>query len=193
MMKMKHTVTIYCASASDLAPIYTEAARELGRRLALEHADIVTGAGRTGLMGAVADAALEAGGRVTGIIPQFMVERGWHHKGLSELVITPDMHRRKEAMAARATATVALPGGIGTFEELMEIITWRQLGLFRGNVVIYNVANYYAPLLSMFAQAISQGFMRPDHREIFTVAESIDEVIAAAFAEPSARGFSHKF
>lgn len=190
---MKHTVTIYCASAANLAPVYTEAARELGRRLALEHADIVTGAGRTGLMGAVADASLEAGGRVTGVIPQFMVERGWHHSGLSELVVTPDMHRRKETMASRATAAVALPGGIGTFEELMEIITWRQLGLFNGNVVIYNVNNYYGPLLSMLSQAISQGFMRPDHREIFTVAESVDEVLAAAFAEPSSREFSPKF
>lgn len=190
---MNPTVTIYCASAANLAPVYTEAASELGRALAKAGATIVTGAGRTGLMGAVADAALAVGGHVTGIIPQFMVERGWHHSGLTELRITADMHERKSTMASLATAAVALPGGIGTFEELMEIITWRQLGLFGGNVVIFNVNNYYGPLLSMLSQAIEQGFMRPDHRNLYTVAESVEEVLKAAFATPSKTEFSPKF
>lgn len=192
-MTPKRTVTVYCASANNLAPIYTEAAAALGQALAKAGATIVTGAGRTGLMGAVADAALAAGGSVTGIIPRFMVERGWHHSGLTELRITEDMHERKSTMAALATAAVALPGGIGTFEEFMEIITWRQLGLFGGNVVIFNVNNYYGPLISMLEQAVEQGFMRPDHRQLYTIAESVDEVLAAAFAEPSKAEFSPKF
>ncbi|MCM1066198.1 MAG: TIGR00730 family Rossman fold protein [Muribaculaceae bacterium] len=189
----KNTLTIYCASSATLAPVYTEAAAALGRAAALAGADIVTGGGYTGLMGAVADAALAAGGKVTGIIPRFMEERGWHHRGLSELRIVDGMHSRKELMASLATAAIALPGGVGTFEELMEIITWRQLGLFSGNVVIFNVNGYYDPLLAMMDRAIAEGFMRPDHRSIFTVATSVEETLAAAFAEPEAKEWSPKF
>ncbi len=190
---MKHTVTIYCASAANLPEVYIKAAADLGTELARQGAGIVTGAGRTGLMGAVADAALAAGGTVTGVIPSFMVERGWQHTGLSELIVTDGMHRRKETMAALATAAVALPGGIGTFEELMEIITWRQLGLFHGNIVIYNVDGYYDPLLAMLDSAVAKGFMRPDHKQLYTVANTQAEVIAAAFAAPADIKFSPKF
>lgn len=189
----KNVLTIYCASSATLAPIYLEAAAELARKAVRAGAEIVTGGGRTGLMGAVADAALEAGGSVTGIIPQFMIERGWHHAALSGMVVVDGMHRRKETMAAMATAAIALPGGVGTFEELLEIITWRQLGLFKGNIVIYNINNYYGPLLAMFAQAVEQGFMRPDHMSLFTVCSSSDEVLQAAFAEPVQREWSPKF
>lgn len=187
------TLTIYCASSATLAPVYLEAAAELGRAAARAGADIVTGGGYTGLMGAVADAALAAGGRVTGIIPQFMIDRGWHHKGLSAMKIVEGMHPRKETMASLATAAIALPGGVGTFEELLEIITWKQLGLFKGNVVIFNVSNYYGPLLSMFAQAVEQGFMRPDHMKLFTVTESVAETLDAALAEPLNLQWSPKF
>ena len=190
---MTPTFTIYCASSSTLAPVYTEAASHLAATAAKAGIDIVTGGGYSGLMGAVADAALAAGGRVTGIIPKFMEERGWHHRGLTDMKIVDGMHTRKRTMAEMATAAIALPGGVGTFEELMEIITWRQLGLFRGNVVIYNVNNYYGPLLSMFDTAIEQGFMRPDHRSLFTVAESVDEVMKAALAEPVDHNWSAKF
>ena len=116
-------ITIYCGSSANLAPEFIEAASALGRRIAAAGATLVYGAGRTGLMGAAADAALAAGGKVTGIIPGFMVERGWHHKGLTDLVVTDTMHTRKEKMAATATGIIALPGGIGTFEELTEAIT----------------------------------------------------------------------
>lgn len=192
-MTMNKTLTIYCASSATLDSVYTEAAAELARAAVLAGADIVTGGGYTGLMGAVADAALAAGGKVTGIIPRFMEERGWHHRGLSELRIVEGMHPRKELMASLATAAIALPGGVGTFEELMEIITWRQLGLFKGNVVIYNVNGYYDALLAMFDRAIAEGFMRPDHRTLFTVATSVDEVLTAAFAEPRTLAWSPKF
>ncbi len=193
-MTTKHkTVTIYCASAADLAPIYISAAKALAKALVRQGVDIVTGGGRTGLMGAVADETLAAGGHITGIIPRFMVERGWHHTGLSELRLVDSMHERKAMMAAMSDAAIALPGGIGTFEELLEITTWRQLGLFKGNVVVYNVGGYYDPLLSMFDTAIEKGFMRPDHRSLFTVCESADETVTAALAEPSAQKFSAKF
>lgn len=191
-MNMERLITVYCGSSSSLAPVFTEAAAALGREIALAGATLVTGAGRTGLMGAVADAAMAAGGRAVGIIPQFMVDRGWQHDGMSELIITPDMHERKQRMA-RSGACIALPGGIGTFEELCEILTWRQLGLYGGNVVIYNVADYYAPFLAMFDRAVSQGFMRPDHRALFKVAATASEAVAMALEEPVAECFSPKF
>lgn len=193
-MTNKHkTVTIYCASAANLAPVYISAAKALAKALVKQNVAIVTGGGRTGLMGAVADEALAEGGHVTGIIPRFMVERGWHHSALTELREVETMHERKAMMASMSDAAIALPGGIGTFEELMEITTWRQLGLFKGNVVLYNVDGYYNPLLSMFDTAIEKGFMRPDHRRLFTVCESAAEVVAAALADPSAEVFSAKF
>lgn len=189
---MEKTITVYCGSSAELPPVFLESAAALGRAIAAAGATLVTGAGRTGMMGAVADAALAAGGRVRGIIPQFMVDRGWHHSGLSELVVTADMHERKSLMA-QSTACVALPGGIGTFEELCEIITWRQLGLFGGNVVIYNVEDYYGPLLSMFATAIEKGFMRPDHLGLFKVASSAAETVEMALAAPDRKTFTPKF
>ena len=190
---MDTTVTVYCASARNLDSIYTATAAELGRALAQRGIRLVTSGGATGLMGAVENGALEAGGEATGIIPEFMYENGWQHKGLSHLEIVRDMHARKSRMAALADAVIALPGGIGTFEELLEIITWRQLGLYHGTVVIFNVNNYYAPLLSMFEQAISQGFMRPEYRNLFKVTESVTETIAAILAEPDNRTFPQKF
>ena len=187
------TITVYCASADRLPEIYFEAAAALGREIAHAGYTLVTGAGYTGLMGAVADAAMAAGGKVIGIIPRFMVERGWNHKGLSELRIVESMHERKAMMAESACGVIALPGGIGTFEELLEIITWRQLGLFKGNIVIYNVDNYYGPLISMLQKAIEQGFMQPDHRALFTVAETASEALAAAGASAAEQKFSPKF
>lgn len=189
---MAKEITVYCGSSSTLAPVFLESAAALGRAIASAGATLVTGAGRTGMMGAAADAAIAAGGRVKGVIPEFMVERGWQHNGLSELIVTPDMHSRKQLMAQSA-ACIALPGGIGTFEELCEIITWRQLGLFKGNVVILNTADYYGPLLSMFATAIEKGFMRADHSTLFSVASSAAEAVEMALAEPSANSFSPKF
>ena len=191
-MKTEKSITVYCGSSSQLAEVFTDSASALGRAIADAGATLVTGAGRTGMMGAVADAALLAGGRVRGIIPRFMVERGWHHTGLSELVVTADMHERKSFMA-QSTACVALPGGIGTLEELCEIITWRQLGLFGGNVVIFNVGGYYDPLLAMFDAAIAHGFMRPDHKGLFKVASTAAETVAMALAPHVKESFTPKF
>lgn len=190
---MTKSITVYGASSSTLAPIYTETAYRLGQALARAGIEVITGGGRTGMMAAVEEGAMAEGGKTTGIIPEFMYEREWHHKGLSRLEIVPDMHTRKATMARLADAVIALPGGIGTFEELFEIITWRQLGLFGGNIVIFNINNYFAPMLSMFSQAIGEGFMRPDHKNLFTVAESVEEALAAATADPLEQDFSPKF
>lgn len=190
---MEKAITVYSGSASDCAPVFIEAASALGSEIASRGVRLITGAGHTGLMGAVVDSCLAAGGHATGIIPQFMVDRGWNHTAMSELIITPDMHKRKELMAAKAEAVIALPGGIGTFEELLEIITWRQLGLFNGNIVIFNVADYYSPLLDMISSAIKAGFMKPDHSGLFTVASSAREAVDAALSPALPTTFSAKF
>ncbi|MDE6206736.1 MAG: TIGR00730 family Rossman fold protein [Muribaculaceae bacterium] len=186
------SVTVYCGSSTTIAPRFLAAGAELGRRLAEAGATVITGAGYTGMMGAVADAAMEAGGRVVGVIPQFMVDRGWHHRSLSTLEITEDMHARKSRMAALSTAAVALPGGIGTFEELTEIITWRQLGLYHGNVVICNIDGYYDPLLAMMDRAVAENFLPADHRALYSVATSAEEACRMALADSELPELSRK-
>ena len=137
---MIQTICIYCASSTQIDPVYFGHARLLGRQLAEAHIRIVNGAGNIGLMGAVSDAALEAGGEVTGVIPRFMVEQGWNHTGLTETIVVNDMHERKRTMARLSDAVIALPGGYGTLEELLEIITWKQLGLYLNPIVILNLS-----------------------------------------------------
>lgn len=177
-MKRK-SVTLYCASSPDVDSRFFEAADELATKLATRHISIIYGAGRIGLMGCVADRALSQGGEVTGIIPQFMVERDWCHKGLSQLIVTPDMHTRKERMAQMGDAAIALPGGCGTLEELLEIITWKQLGLYTHPIIILNTAGYYNPLLEMLQSALDHHFMRDIHATLWCVCNTPDEVIAA--------------
>lgn len=191
-MNDKKGITVYCASSVSIDAAYFEAARKLGAEIARRDVALVTGAGSMGLMGAVNDAAIEAGGVTVGVIPQFMVDRGWHHRGLSELHITDGMHTRKELMASLSQGSIALPGGIGTFEELLEIITWRQLGIYEGNIVIFNVLNYYNPLLDMLEKAIAEGFMKADHRRLWTVVSNARDAVDAALA-PAETTFSAKF
>ena len=157
---MKRTVTVYCASARNIDPIYTATATQLGKALALNGIHLVTGGGATGLMGAVETAPSKPTARLRASFPSSCTKTDGSTKVSPHLEIVPDMHARKSRMAELGDSVIALPGGIGTFEELLEIITWRQLGLYHGNIVIFNVNNYYAPLLSMFEQAIGQGFMR---------------------------------
>ena len=132
-MRKIRSVCVYCASSSRVAPAYFEAAQELGQLLARKHIRCVYGAGGQGLMGTLADAVMQEGGEITGVIPQFMYDNGWNHPALKDLIITPDIHSRKQRMAALSDAVIALPGGCGTFEELLEIITWKQLGLYLNN------------------------------------------------------------
>lgn len=165
-------VAVYAASSSQVSSEYIDAAAELGRMLAAEGIEIVYGAGKVGLMGALADAALDAGGKVTGVIPQFMVDNGWCREKLTNLIVTPDMHTRKEKIVSLADATIALPGGVGTLEELMEIITWKQLGLYANPIVILNTRGYFNPLKEMLERAVEEKFMRDIHRNLWSIADT---------------------
>ena len=178
------SLCVYCASSSTVHPDYFEAARRLGTLMAGQGIGLVYGAGNMGLMGTVADAVLAAGGRVTGVIPRFMVERGWHHTSLSELRVTDDMHQRKRLMAHLGDAAIALPGGCGTLEELLEVITWKQLGLYLKPVVLLNVRGYFDPLLRMLELAVDEHFMAPAHAALWTVARTPDEALRLAAETP---------
>lgn len=171
-------VAVYGASSSRISQTFIAATHELGRLLATEGIDIVCGGGRGGLMAAVTDGALSAGGHVTGVLPSFMAERGWDHTGLSERIITETMHERKSAMLSRADAVIALPGGIGTFDELFEAMTWRQLSLWSGPIVMLNTDDYYRPLLDMLERVEQLGFMRRRDERLYSVATEPAEAVA---------------
>lgn len=173
-------VTVYGSSSSEISGIYKQAASELGALVARAGRPLVSGGGREGLMGAAIDGALSEGGLTIGVLPAFMIEKGWNHPGLSQTLSVPDMHSRKAIMASMAGAAVAMPGGIGTFEELFEIVTWRQLGLWCGRVIILNTDGYYDPLLTMLDRAAEQHFMaRPggSRGELYAVASTPSEAM----------------
>lgn len=183
-MNLINSVCVYSASSTKIDPAYFEAARELGTLLGERHIRLINGAGRMGLMAAVADAALRAGGEVTGVIPRFMVEQGWQHTGLPQLVEVESMHERKKLMADLSDAVIALPGGCGTLEELLEIITWKQLGLYLNPIVILNVGGYFDPLLEMFRKAVDENFMRMQHGDIWHVAQTPQEAVELLYTIP---------
>ena len=178
------SVCVYSASSTKIDPVFFNAARELGKILAQKHINLINGAGCLGLMCRISDAALAAGGTVTGVIPRFMVEQGWHHKGLTRLIETESMHERKQLMADLSDGVIALPGGCGTLEELLEIITWKQLGLYLKPIVILNTNGFYNPLLEMLQQAISQNFMRKEHGTIWHVAQTPEEAVNLLYTIP---------
>ena len=173
---------MYCASSTKIPPIYFDAAKELGCLLGERKLRVVNGAGNIGLMCTVSDAALAAGGTVTGVIPHFMVEQDWYHKGLTELIEVETMHERKQLMANLSDAVIALPGGCGTLEELLEIITWKQLGLYLNPIVILNINHYYDPLLELLRNAMNENFMRPQHAKMWAVADTPEEAIRLIYA-----------
>ena len=177
MLEKRKNICVYCASNGYLDKEYTDAATLLGNLMAEDDRTCICGAGRTGLMGAVSNGCLEAGGKVVGIIPQFMVERGWCHPALSEVIITENIHDRKQKMAQMADALVALPGGCGTFEELLEVITWKQLGLLTKPIIILNTKQYYNPLIEMLNKAVEENFMRKSHSQLWSVATTPEEVM----------------
>lgn len=178
------SVCVYSASSTKIDAAYFEVARTLGTLLAQHGIGVVNGAGNMGLMAAVSDAALEAGGQVTGVIPRFMVEQGWHHTGLTRLIEVDDMHQRKQLMARMSDAVIALPGGCGTLEELLEIITWKQLGLYLNPVVMLNVRGYFDPLLAMLQHAVDEHFMGHVHGTIWTVASTPQEALKQVYETP---------
>lgn len=183
-MNQIHSVCVYSASSTKIDPVYFEAAEQLGRLLAEHHIRLVNGAGSIGLMRSVADAVLGNGGEVTGVIPHFMVEQNWQHTGLTELIEVTSMHERKQKMADLSDAVIALPGGCGTLEELLEVITWKQLGLYLNPVVVLNVNGFYDPLLNMLGRAIDENFMRRQHGDIWKVANTPEEAVELLYTTP---------
>jgi uncharacterized protein (TIGR00730 family) len=163
------TVCVFCGSQSGRRPEYAEAAAELAAALAGRGISLVFGGGHVGLMGAVADAGLAAGGRVIGIIPQHLMRPELAHRGLTELQVVASMHERKRAMAAASDAFVVLPGGYGTLEEMFEMVTWLQLQLQSKPVGILNIEGYFDPLLAFLRHAADEGFIRPEHWDLLIV------------------------
>jgi hypothetical protein len=175
---IRGNVCVFCASSANIDERYLADAHQLGTLLAQAGWRCVNGGGAVGLMGAVTDGVLDADGEVTGVIPKFMVDNGWCYDRLIDVVVTADMHQRKQIMSDMADAVIALPGGVGTLEELLETLTWRQLGLVKVPVIILNTLGYYDPLLAMLHHAIDEGFMKPSHGQLWQVAATPAEAIS---------------
>lgn len=177
---------VFCGANPGSDPAFAEVAAELGRAIAAAGHRLVYGGGRVGLMGVVADAALAAGGEVLGFIPQALVDREVGHRQLTELVVTDSMHARKQAMCDRADGFIALPGGYGTLDEVLEILTWNQIGIIAKPVAFLDVATatggdgYFASLFRFFDEAVAAGLVRPAHREMAQRAESVAEAVRIA-------------
>ena len=181
-------VCVFCGSSSRVDVRYRDAATAFGRLVAAREAELVYGGGRVGLMGLVADAALEGGARVTGIIPRFLMDLEVGHGAVSELVVTDSMHDRKAEMYERADGFVVLPGGLGTLDETLEVLTWSQLKLTAKPIVLVDVDGFWQPLLALIDHTIRAGFTRPENRALFQVVATVDEVfdaLAAFRTDPS--------
>jgi uncharacterized protein (TIGR00730 family) len=172
-------VCVFCGSSSGTRPSYAVAAREFGQEIARQGLGLVYGGGNVGLMGAVADGALGAGGSVIGVIPEALRARELAHSGLTELRVVASMHERKATMAELADAFVMLPGGFGTYEEFCEVLTWAQLGLHQKPCGVLDVDGFYASLLAHFDHATQQGFVSNGHRGLVLVATTGPELISA--------------
>jgi uncharacterized protein (TIGR00730 family) len=179
-------VCVFCGANPGESPQYLEAARTVGRTLAERGLVVVYGGGSVGLMGAVADAALATGGEVIGVIPRALQLRELAHRGLTELVVVGSMHERKARMAELADAFVALPGGMGTLEELAEVLTWGQLGLHERPCGLLDVGGYYRPLIAFFDAAVEHGFLKPEHRGMIHVDGDMEGLLErfAAYRPP---------
>lgn len=173
------SICVYCGSADNLRPEYLAAASRMGAIIASRGLELWYGAGSTGLMGAVADGALQAGGQVVGVIPELFNTPRLAHMGLSRLEVVASMHVRKERLARAADAFVALPGGYGTFEELFEILTWSQIGLHQKPVGLLNVLGYFDPLLAMVEHARQEGFIYAEHRALLIHSDQPEALLDA--------------
>jgi uncharacterized protein (TIGR00730 family) len=174
------SICVFCGANPGDDPAFATAAVELGTQLAAGGHSLVYGGGRVGLMGTLADAVLAAGGSVTGFIPQSLVDREVAHLGLTELIVTATMHVRKAGMADRADGFIALPGGFGTLDEVLEILTWNQIGMIAAPVAFLDVGGYYASLFGFFDEAVGAGLIKPAHRAMAQRAGSVAEAIAIA-------------
>lgn len=175
---MIQAVCVFCGSANGTRPAYLEQARQFGTLLAQAGLTLVYGGGKLGLMGAAADAALAAGGRVVGVIPKLLLEREVGHPGLHDLHIVDNMHQRKQLMADLSHAFVTLPGGAGTLEELFEVYTWAQLGYHTKPLALLNTEGYFTPLLNMLQHAVTQGFLRPAYLDLLQVSNDPQSLLA---------------
>jgi uncharacterized protein (TIGR00730 family) len=176
-MQAKKNICVFCASSGRVARPYSAAARASGQILAEAGYGIVYGGGAVGLMGEVAAGALAAGGRVLGIIPEFMVELEWAHPHLSELVVTQTMAERKSKMREMSDAVLTLPGGTGTLEEMLEVMTLKRLGLYPNPIILLNCENFFALFIRFYEQMIAEHFLDHRHREIFTLCQSVSEIL----------------
>lgn len=193
-MNTQRAVCVYCASSRTSHPQYRQAAFRLGEVLAERGLEVVYGGGARGSMGALADGVLSRGGRIVGVLPRFMADLEWGHPGLSELELVEDMRARKHLMLTRSHAAVALPGGSGTLEELLEAITLKRLGLYLNPIVLVNTRNFFDPLLHLLSRAIEERFMDERHARMWEVVahpEAVPEALARAPAwDAEAREFA---
>jgi uncharacterized protein (TIGR00730 family) len=178
---------VFCGSSPGADPAYLAAAEHVGRTLAERDIGLVYGGASVGTMGALADAAIAAGGNVTGVIPQSLVDREIAHPGLSGLHVVADLHERKARMASLADAFLALPGGAGTLEELFEVLTWAQLGLHHKPIALLDVAGYYQPMLRFMDHMAEQGFLRREYRDMLIVDTDVAKVLDRYFAHRAPR------
>ena len=181
---MIQSVCVYCASSSQSAPVYLDAAARMGRILAAQGITIVYGGGSLGSMGRLASAALQAGGKVIGVLPRFMDDLEWGNRALTELRIVDGMHERKRVMLELSDAAIALPGGCGTLEELFEAITWKRLGLYFGPVVLVNVNRFFDPCIELLNRCVDERFMDEKHRAMWSVAASPEAVMETLLSTP---------
>jgi len=169
---------VFCGSKSGTDDRYRESAAEFGRLMSADGVELVFGGGSVGLMGVIADAVLEAGGNVIGVLPEMLATKELCHPGVADMRLVSDMHQRKAVMAELADTFVALPGGYGTFEELFEVVTWAQLGIHRKNIGLLNVAGYFDPLVRFLDHAVQEGFIKEKHRGLIVVEERPDALLS---------------
>jgi uncharacterized protein (TIGR00730 family) len=177
------SICVYCGSRSGAQPAYTALAQQLGAAIGRRGWQLVYGGGRAGLMGTVADAALAAGARVVGVIPQTLMNLEVGHAGLTELHVVHTMHQRKQMMAERADAFIAMPGGIGTFEELFEVWTWRHLGYHDRPIGLLDAAGYWSPLLAFLHHSVAEGFMSPDQMATLVSDDETEALLDRLYAQ----------
>ena len=177
------SLCVFCGSQTGSDPVYAAAATVLGESMAAHGTDLIFGGGRVGLMGTVADAVLAGGGKIVGVIPGFLKDKEVAHARATEMLVVPDMHSRKKLMFERSDAFCILPGGVGTLDEMFEIITWRQLRLHDKPIILVNVADYWAHMISLLDSMVSMGFAYNPRHTLLTVVNRAEDVIAAAEAE----------
>lgn len=176
-MNQLKRICVYCGSSKGTDPVFEKAAVHLGELLAARGIGLVYGGGHVGLMGVLADTVLRGGGEVTGIIPHALEKRELAHHSLSELIVCGSMHERKQHFHELSDAFIALPGGLGTFEELLETMTWMQLGIHKNPVGVLNVEGYYDALLALMGRAVSDGFLRRENRDLLLVGRTCEELL----------------